>query len=358
MPEQRRTGPAPRIPHPGAASILLGVLLLAALVGAVSRFSEIEEFLALAERMRPGWLVAGLLLQFATYLCEAMSWHACLRRVGQPAPLSALLPLSVAKLFSDQAMPSGGLSGNAFFLGALRRRDVPARDALTCMLIDLVTYFIAYVLMALLSLLVLGWHHALNRWIGTLTAVFVALQLSAPLLVLGLRRHDAFIERITERHLKRLQQAVRLLRDAPAALLVEHGFMARQVLWHALVVLLDTGSLWMMLKGIGQELSPLLVFASFVTASMVSSLSPVPLGLGTFEATCVTMLHGFGIGVEASFTATLLLRGLTVWVPMLPGVWLIRREMGRGRPAARGEASDATEDAAQAAARDEMRRNG
>jgi uncharacterized membrane protein YbhN (UPF0104 family) len=57
------------------------------------------------------------------------------------------------------------------------------------------------------------------------------------------------------------------------------------------------------------------------------SLSPVPLGLGTFEATCVAMLGGAGIGLEAGLTATILLRGTTTWLPMLPGLWLIRREM-------------------------------
>jgi len=31
--------------------------------------------------------------------------------------------------------------------------------------------------------------------------------------------------------------------------------------------------------------------------------------------------------VEAALAATLLLRGLTFWLPMVPGLWLARREM-------------------------------
>ena len=38
-----------------------------------------------------------------------------------------------------------------------------------------------------------------------------------------------------------------------------------------------------------------------------------------------------GIAVEAALAATLLLRGFTFWLPMLPGVWLARREMA-GHP--------------------------
>lgn len=86
-----------------------------------------------------------------------------------------------------------------------------------------------------------------------------------------------------------------------------------------------------MLQALGQDAFFLAAFSSFMTASIVATLSPIPLGLGTFEATCVAMLHVFGIGVEAALMATILLRGLTLWLPMLPGVLLIRRELGRER---------------------------
>ena len=34
-----------------------------------------------------------------------------------------------------------------------------------------------------------------------------------------------------------------------------------------------------------------------------------------------------GIPVEAALTSTLLLRGFTLWLPMLPGLWLAKREL-------------------------------
>src|ERR1700751_1785135 len=47
-------------------------------------------------------------------------------------------------------------------------------------------------------------------------------------------------------------------------------------------------------------------------ASMAATLGPIPLGLGTFEATCAGMLSLLGVVIETALTATLLLRGLTV----------------------------------------------
>jgi uncharacterized membrane protein YbhN (UPF0104 family) len=72
-----------------------------------------------------------------------------------------------------------------------------------------------------------------------------------------------------------------------------------------------------------------IVFGSFVMASAVSSLAWVPGGLGTFEASSVAMLHLQGIGIESALAATLLLRGMTFWLPMVPGFAMARREAGR-----------------------------
>lgn len=158
--------------HSLLASYLLGLLLLSALIGAVVQMTEIERFIALARRFEPAWLAVCVTLQSATYLCESVAWNRILNRLGYAFDIRQLLPLSIGKFFSDQAMPSAGLM-----------------------------------------------------------------------------------------------------------------------------------------------------------ASVVMSVSPVPLGLGTFEAACVAMLHGAGTGLEAGLAATLMLRGFTTWLPMLPGIWLIRREM-------------------------------
>ncbi|MGB5338378.1 MAG: lysylphosphatidylglycerol synthase domain-containing protein [Gammaproteobacteria bacterium] len=53
---------------------------------------------------------------------------------------------------------------------------------------------------------------------------------------------------------------------------------------------MDAASLWVMLQMVGVHLSFWVAFPSFLMASMVATVSPLPLGLGTFEVTCVSML--------------------------------------------------------------------
>ncbi len=64
-------------------------------------------------------------------------------------------------------------------------------------------------------------------------------------------------------------------------------------------------------------------------ASIVVTLGPIPLGLGSFEATGIAMLTLLGVPLEAAVAGILLLRGLTLWIPLVPGLVLTRHYMVR-----------------------------
>jgi uncharacterized membrane protein YbhN (UPF0104 family) len=95
----------------------------------------------------------------------------------------------------------------------------------------------------------------------------------------------------------------------------------------AAIFALDAGTLWAALHAVGLDSSFWIALPSLVLASIVTTLGPVPLGLGTFEATAVGTLAALGTPLQAALAATLLLRGFTVWLPMLPGLYLARRRL-------------------------------
>ena len=87
---------------------------------------------------------------------------------------------------------------------------------------------------------------------------------------------------------------------------------------------LDAATLGLMLRAIATAADAAAVFSSFVVASMVATPAWVPGGLGTFEGTCVAMLHVHGVAIEAALAATLLARRFTFWLPMAPGLTIAR----------------------------------
>jgi hypothetical protein len=116
---------------------------------------------------------------------------------------------------------------------------------------------------------------------------------------------------------------------APATLLHDRRLLAATIVLQLQVFVLDAATLWVVFLALAEPVSPLTAYVSFMAGSVAATIGPIPLGLGTFEGAAVTMLHVLGVDVEAALAATLLLRGLTFWLPMIPGLWLARREIAR-----------------------------
>jgi len=304
---------------------LLGLLILSGLIMLVSHLGELEQFLAILRTMSPMWLGIALLLQLGTYASVAWVWHQALDRLHARRSFRSLIPLAVAKLFSDQAMPSAGVSGTAFFVTALSRRGIPAPLCMAVLLLSVVSYYAAYLAAAAITVLLLWRHHAVHVWIVVVAVVFGIVAVAIPVGALTLQGRARRPLPAGMSRLPWLARTARAFRDTPDVLLRDRGLLISATLLQAVVFLLDAATLWVMLIVVGQKVSFWVAFPSFVLASMVATVGPVPLGLGTFEATAVAMLTLFGVPLEAALTATLLLRGLTLWLPMVPGLWLARR---------------------------------
>lgn len=305
----------------------LGLIFLAGLVLFVTHFSELEHFAQLLRQAKPLWLIVAFFLQLITYFSAAAVWHQTLRYAGVRYPMLSLVPLGVAKLFSDQALPTGGMSGTVFLVASLNRRGIPKPLCMAILLVSLVAYYTAYLLAALASIALLWFYHDLHVWIVAVTSVFCVVAVAIPSGALWLRRRG---KQPLPGILMRIPGLAGLLNafgDAPGYLLQSPGLIIKATLLQGTIIVLDACTLSVMLCAIGQNASIMAVFPCFIVASMVATLGPVPLGLGTFEATCVAMLSVLGAKVEAALTATLLLRGFTLWLPMVPGLWLTKREL-------------------------------
>jgi hypothetical protein len=66
--------------------------------------------------------------------------------------------------------------------------------------------------------------------------------------------------------------------------------------------------------------------------TLATTLGPLPGGVGTFEAAAVSTLVMLAVPTEEALAGILLLRGLTFWAPMLPGLAVVRAELKGRRP--------------------------
>ena len=305
-----------------------GFLCFGAVIIFILHLGELEKFLEVIHNTRPQWLILAALVQALSYASATGVWYLVLKASGHPIRFRSLYPLSIAQLFAKQALPSSGLSGVFLVVKGLLNRHVPEPIGMGCMLAGAISYYIANMLSVLISLAVLAFYHLLTLPLLIMAFILCLVAVGVPAAILWLRtlgmhhRLPAFVTRW-----KPAKTILRLLAEAPMHILKNYPLLAKISLLQLSVYCIDSATLLIMLHAVGYVQPYPIVFASFVMAAVVGTVLPVPLGLGTFEGTCVTMLHLFKVPLEPALIAVLLLRGFTFWLPMIPGLWLARREI-------------------------------
>lgn len=309
---------------------LPALIAMPALIVGVVHYGSLTRFVDLARSARPEWLLPAFAAQVMTYVFSALSWRQVLSKAGEPRPFRTLFRLSVAKLYTDQAIPTGGVSGTILVVKALSRRGVPDHVAMATLLVSMVSYYGADVMAALACLFLLWLHHDADFAVLALVSVFVLVELAIPSAVLWAksRANHGSLPRWVDR-LPLAEDLIDAVAEAPGDLLRDPALMAGTFLCQAAIILADSTTLWLICQAIGVPVAPWVAFAGFTIGMIVAMIAPSPLGLGTFEAGTTGMLALLGMPIEAALSATILLRGFTFWLPMLPGLWITRRELSR-----------------------------
>jgi len=300
-------------------SWIFGFAVLAAVIIAALHFSEERELVRITENAQPWWLAIAILLQVGTYLAQGETWRVVTRAAKFSVPLSAAFKLSLAKLFIDQALPSAGISGTVVVARALEQRGVSRAVVIAAVVVDSVSYYAAYVLTLALALVitVVGGHAGPFIVAAALFFVMFSVVLTAAALVLSGRSS------VGPNWLKRvplLKHALALLSQADPKLARSLPLIFKSGLFQLAIVLLDAATVWVLIRSLGEVASPTGVFASFMISTLLRTIGIVPGGLGTFEAASVVTLKLAGVPVAVALAATLLFRGLSFWLPMVPGL--------------------------------------
>lgn len=307
-------------------SWLFGILIVAALVSIVLHFGELHNFAILIDKAQPGWLAIALVLQLSTYANLALAWRSVLLKAeGRPYPLPPLIRIAFCKLFADQALPTAGMSGNLVLVDQLVSLKASRGTAMATLLLSMLGFYASYLLFALAALFLLWMHgHATPLMVGTVTS-FVLVAIAIPALALWLRQRGSKPLPQTVERIRPVHQLLQTIGEAPATLLKDRRLLLKVTLFNGLIFAADILTLHACLRGLGTNPALSTSLIAFLLASIVVTLGPMPLGLGSFEIVCTSTLHMLGLPLEAALAGTLLLRLFILWLPLVPGLILSRR---------------------------------
>ena len=308
---------------------LFGLAMLGAVVLAALHFSEGRQFVTLAARARPRFILIAGLLQAATYLGQGQIWRLVTRAGKVPVTMATAYRLSIARLFVDQALPSAGLSGTIVMVKSLELQGIPMPVVMAGVAIDTASCYASYVVGLLAALVVSLIQHQATRLVVLVAIPFLPLAVGITLGFIGLAGSPAGPLARKLAHFRFLRRGLRLLAEADPRLARSRPLFLEACACQLAVIILDVATIWVLILALGVTASPGGVFVSFMVSTLFRLIGVAPGGLGTFEATSVLTLKAIGVAIPIGLSATLLFRGMSFWLPLLPGLWFSRHYMAR-----------------------------
>ena len=309
---------------------LFGIAVLAAVILVARHFSEAKDFALLAERAQPGWLAVAVMLQAGTYLSQGQVFRSVAAEGGSPLGLGTAYRLSLTKLFVDQAIPSGGLSGTVVLANGLRQRGLPRPVIAAAIVVDIASYHAIYVLGLGVALIIASVHGHESAIALLVSGVFILFAVALTVIVLSLSGRGARAVPRKVAHLRLVRTVFDFIADADPVLARSPRLLVQASVYQVGIMLCDVMTISVLIRALGSHGSPGGVFASFMISTVLRlTVGFLPGGLGTFEAASVVTLRMVGVPLAVALAATLLFRGLSFWLPMLPGLFLSRSEMRR-----------------------------
>jgi len=310
---------------------LMGAAACAALILVVTHLTEEEEFLLLLQQIDLYWLGLALLLQSGTYMLQGIVWRVVARATGQALSFGKSFELSLAMLFVDQALPSGGISGVALVSGALSRMGMPRTVVASAVLVDVAMYHLAYASCMAVALGVTLYHEYLPAWVNMAMLIFVLIELGVVAFLISLPSGGMNWLKTRLHRFAKLTRLLQWVEHAPPGSFKNHRVLFLAFAMHAVIFLLDAATIWVAARALGVMASVGGVFSSFMVSSLFRTIGIIPGGLGTFETASVMSLKSIGLPLHVGLSATLLFRGLSFWLPMIPGLICSHRLLGRCR---------------------------
>jgi uncharacterized protein (TIRG00374 family) len=299
-----------------ALNALLGLVIALLLVWGLRRISFGAVWSALSQ-LRPGAVLALMLLNSVIFLLFSSRWWLILRAQGHRLPYLSLVKYRLAAFAISYFSPGTQFGGEPLQVYMVHHRHaVPGVASLAAVTLDKLFEMAANLTFLLAGLLVVV--DLLASYNRTLLLLAIGGLLTLPLgylLALWLGRFP--VTGVIVRLPDRLRGSTLSRKTAPAVVAAERqmatliqrhpGLVLWALLLSGLNWLLILAEYWLSLRFLGQPLT-LLQTISVLTAARLAFLLPLPGGLGALEASQVLAMQALGLNPALGIGASLLIR--------------------------------------------------
>jgi uncharacterized protein (TIRG00374 family) len=317
------------------ARIAFYVLSLIMFAIALRHFGQPEVMVKLLNEMNPAWLMLAVGAQLMTYVLNASILMTLLHQEQRSAHFFDFLKLSVVILFVNQALPSGGISGNGYLFGQLLRRKIAARSAFATLVLESICYYIAFLM--LLAIFFIWYSGQVEvpapaiRY--TVLAGFIFFILLGFLLVLVSDKHTVawLLNKLSRfQRIRRyiVSRGLLSLQEGQGSgwkwLFKDKRAIIAAVILQLAILFCDLLTVLAIMRGFHCNLTVGLIMLGLLLTLVIGSLPVSPGALIAYESAMTYFYTLLGLPLHTALTVTLLFRLFSFWLPIPLGLVFYR----------------------------------
>jgi phosphatidylglycerol lysyltransferase len=322
---------------------IFGLLIVGFIWVVVTRFTQVEELVKILAQGCWEWVLAAALVQVIYYIVFTATYQSAFSTVEVQSRLLDLIPVTLGSLFVNVVAPSGGASGAALFLDDATRRGQSSARAAAGILLQLVSDFIALLLILVVGLTYLFFQRDLKIYEVAAAIVLLLITLTLTgVLMLGhwhpslLRRLLAWVQRAGNILAGKFHRAPFLSEDWAEKNAADFGLAAeaisknpegltRTVGLALCAHALDLACLYALFMAFYGPIHFGPLVAGYAMGILFMIISITPQGIGVVEGAMALVYGSLGIPEGVAVTVSLAFRGLTFWLPLVLGFVSLNR---------------------------------
>lgn len=314
------------LPPPVRTGVRVVVALAVAGALLAPNVSDVGRALDAAGSVNAVLLTVGVAFAVAAMASLAMLTRTTLPPGGRP-PILTMVRIELSAMAASHTIPGGTAAGTALGFTLLHQAGVSKADAGFAVGVRGVGSSLVLNALLWLALAISIPRRGLDP--VYLLVSLVGLVIAGTVAVVAfflVRRRAATRDRLT-RASRRLPlvsaagvpETVDHLADRLAALGSDRWLMARVTAWSASYWLFDAAALFVFVSAFGETPPPDALMVAFAVGNLVAFIPLTPRGLGTLEATVITLLGALGVARASAVLGVLGWRLVNFWAPIPVG---------------------------------------
>ena len=329
MEEQNKTEDAGKLIRKGAIwGVAAGAILLTIIiVFLITHASEAKKLLLIIKEANFLWLGLAVLTEISTYIFAGGVWHIVAQSANYFIPFRSLGELAVEELSINQLLPTGGIAGHLIIITAMKRLGLPNALTMEILFVNLLAYYVAFSVVTFVALVVMFFYGDITPIILSLVSTFLIIEIFITSMIWMAVNHKKLKIPNWIKNLKLISRILNLIEHISPKRVFSLKILTETSLLRVAIFLFDAGTLLFVMKAIGASNDFLTAFLALVMASVAGAIIILPGGIGGFEAGCIATLNLLGVPIGEAIATTILFRGLSFWLPLIPGLFLLRKDL-------------------------------